>query len=163
MVPTAIGLSHSLGELLFLPPKLSELSCLPTPSFASGHKLGATYAIPHGTCSALTLAPSLHLLTTTLPTSSVGLLSLSVALAHLPARFVPSPAPTDPRQRAEVVATAVERLVEELGVGGGKLRDWKVDEADLERLAKDATKSLQGWEGVPGWEVVRQRVLLSIF
>jgi hypothetical protein len=67
MVPTAIGLSHSLG-----------------------HKLGASYSISHGQCSVFTLSPSVLLLSRTLPLGSWGLTSLSAALSAIPSSFLPT-------------------------------------------------------------------------
>ncbi|KAL7414638.1 hypothetical protein BDY24DRAFT_339283 [Mrakia frigida] len=149
-VPTAIGLSHSLG-----------------------HKLGATYSIPHGICSCLTLPPTLLLLSSTLPLTSWGLVSLASALAYIPSSYHPTDQlpPTTVsseentlRADAWKVGKAVEKLVNELGLGGGKLeRDYGVKREELGGLAEAAMKGLEGWEGMPGWEEVEREVLGRIY
>jgi alcohol dehydrogenase class IV len=149
MVPTAIGLSHSLG-----------------------HKLGASYSISHGQCSVFTLSPSVLLLSRTLPLGSWGLTSLSAALSAIPSSFLPTDldegvpseiGENEERRNAWKVGMAVDTLVKEIGLGGKKLRDYKVGEDNLMGIAEAATKSLKDWEGVPEAKVVVHEVLKKIF
>lgn len=185
-VPTAIGLSHSLGSSLpspFLPlffrlssfshPPVPFLTSYPHNLFSPGHKLGATYSIPHGICSCLTLPPTLLLLSSTLPPSSWGLVSLASALAYIPSSYHPTDQlpPTTVtseentlRADAWKVGKAVEKLVDELGLGVGKFgRDYGVKKEELGGLAEAAMKGLEGWEGMPGWEEVEREVLGRIY
>lgn len=132
-----------------------------------GHKLGATYSIPHGTCSCITLSPSLHLLSRTLPADSWSLAAVSSAVKVIPRAFYPAEAPTDLdsdlRRDAWKIARAVEKLVEQLGVQGKPLREYGVKEEDLLDIATKAVKSLAGWDGVPEADVVVKDVLKVVY
>jgi alcohol dehydrogenase class IV len=127
----AIGLSHGLG-----------------------HALGATYSIPHGITSCITLAKSIEL-TATLPSTPIEqLLALSDALDLIPAPYNPSPSPLGlpssilasqsgdelkqtvekARKRGVEVGKAVQRLVDNLGLHT-TLKSSNVPENDLDTIA----------------------------
>ncbi|CAD6919112.1 unnamed protein product [Tilletia controversa] len=123
----ALGLSHSLG-----------------------HALGATYAIPHGITSCLTLAASIRLTAQLSSTGPEQLEALSDALSYIPAPYNPAPVPlgvpvggstttTDEerRQRGVRVGDAVQALIAELGLAT-TLSEYRVPKDDLKTIASHA-------------------------
>ncbi|KAJ1305733.1 hypothetical protein OPQ81_010465 [Rhizoctonia solani] len=128
--PTAFGLSHSLG-----------------------HKLGATYHIPHGVTSCMTLAKSVALK----PRSSdpYSKENLTRAVKRLKAEvgdvlpnIVVENEPAD-SESGVILSQYVEDLVKRLGLNS-TLAEWKVPTSDLEDLAKMIEKDgLAGAEGQP--------------
>jgi len=143
----ALGLSHSLG-----------------------HALGATYSIPHGITSCLTLGPAIRLTAELLSsddaeddkdaeTRGERLAGLSDALDYIPAPFNPQPSPlsapvgsSDSPSRAEqarrgkLVGDAVEALVQQLGLATS-LSAYKVPRDDLSGIAAHAVgKDAEGSE-----------------
>jgi alcohol dehydrogenase class IV len=140
----AIGLSHGLG-----------------------HALGATYSIPHGITSCITLASSIELTATFAHTPPEQLLALSDALAHIPAPYNPSPSPLGPvpsvlalhkgdelketigqaRKNGVEVGKAVQRLIDDLGLTT-TLKSSNVPEQDLDTIAQHVSQGNKELNGV---------------
>ncbi|KAK4702836.1 hypothetical protein P7C70_g3384, partial [Phenoliferia sp. Uapishka_3] len=120
-IPSAFGLSHSLG-----------------------HALGATYSIPHGITSCLTLGSTVKLLSkhTTLTTTEQNFL-LRAILRINPASPSSGPMPTA-ENAGELLGEAIVKLVEDLGLKTS-LSEWKVPEDDLVKIAKGSVGGLPGW------------------
>lgn len=102
-----------------------------------GHALGATYAIPHGITSCITLAPVVAHKARTNP-----------AEANQIARLVPFlslPDAGSDKENALAVAAKVSQLVEQLGLKSS-LSDYKVPKttAEMEAIAERATHSKSG-------------------
>jgi alcohol dehydrogenase class IV len=119
-----LGLSHSMGiPLLF---------CLMV-----GHALGATYAIPHGITSCLTLSPVIAYKARTNP-----------AEANQIARLVPflglADAGSD-KENALAVAEKVAQLVDELGLKSS-LTEYNVPHTkeEMEAIAERAAHAKEG-------------------
>ncbi|PWY96964.1 Dehydroquinate synthase-like protein [Testicularia cyperi] len=101
-------------------------------SHGLGHKLGATYSIPHGITSCITLAPTVRFVANYPQTPLPHLWNLADTLPFIPAPFNPSPAPllssplppNNPsaaqidalRHSAAKVADAIQALVDSLGL-----------------------------------------------
>ncbi|KAE8251426.1 hypothetical protein A4X13_0g4000 [Tilletia indica] len=129
----ALGLSHSLG-----------------------HALGATYSIPHGITSCLTLAASIRLTAQLSSTPPEQLEALSDALNYIPAPFNPTPAPLGVpvgglqvlsgaqvlsdhiKQRGVRVGDAVQALIQALGLTR-TLGEYNVPRDDLATIASHAS------------------------
>ncbi|UZJ57386.1 hypothetical protein CBS101457_006706 [Exobasidium rhododendri] len=142
-------------------------------SHGLGHALGATYSIPHGITTCITLGSSVEFTATNSSTPPEQLLALSDALDFIPPPYNLNQAPlgTIPgvlaiqqgselkdtiekaRKRGVEVGKAVQRLVDELGLHS-TLKEYKVPEKDLDEIAhhvsagneemhKDILKSLQ--------------------
>jgi alcohol dehydrogenase class IV len=123
-------------------------------SHGLGHVLGATYSIPHGITSCITLAKAIQLTASSPRTPPEQLLALSDALDYIPRPYNPSPAPLDAvpgvlavqkgdelkqtlekaRKRGVEVGKAVQRLVDDLGLHS-TLQGSKVPEKDIETIA----------------------------
>eukprot|EP00475_Leptophrys_vorax_P003656 TRINITY_DN12146_c0_g1_i1.p1 TRINITY_DN12146_c0_g1~~TRINITY_DN12146_c0_g1_i1.p1 ORF type:complete len:373 (-),score=84.14 TRINITY_DN12146_c0_g1_i1:88-1206(-) len=98
-LPASIGLSHSIG-----------------------HALGATYGVPHGLCSCLTLAPTLRYKAIHTPKDAVQI-----------ARVVDkSKASGDSSKDALLVAAQVKSLVDDLGLKTNP-RDWSIPDSEQEK------------------------------
>ncbi|EUC53912.1 iron containing alcohol dehydrogenase family protein [Rhizoctonia solani AG-3 Rhs1AP] len=126
----ALGLSHSLG-----------------------HKLGATYQIPHGITSCLTLAKSTALKARFSDPYSQE--NLSRAVKRLKAEvgdILPSVAAENEPEASRggvVLSLYIEHLVKSLGLSS-TLAEWKVPKSDLEGIANMVEKGgLAGAEGQP--------------
>lgn len=135
-------------------------------SHGLGHALGATYSIPHGITSCLTLAKSVQLTATLPSTPPEQLLALSDALDYIPAPYNSSPAPLGvvpgvlaleqgssldktlarARERGVEVGKAVQRLVDDLDLHT-TLKSANVPQGDIEKIAHHVS---QGKEGVHG-------------
>lgn len=108
-----------------------------------GHGLGATYAIPHGICSVLTLPETVKLMSTNL--QGYDLACLAMAHAFLPPSYQGSVKPlgldaasapeADQRAAAKQVGVAVGQLVEKLDLKS-TLAEYKVPREHLEPLAE---------------------------
>ncbi|QRV91210.1 iron containing alcohol dehydrogenase family protein [Ceratobasidium sp. AG-Ba] len=108
--PGALGLSHSLG-----------------------HKLGATYQIPHGITSCLTLAKAVELSAKT--TDKYSKKNLERAVKRLEAEVEGLPKPAEKAEGGVLLAAYISALVKELGLAT-TLEEWKVPKTDLEGIAK---------------------------
>lgn len=107
-----------------------------------GHGLGATYAIPHGICSVLTLPETVKLMSANL--QGYDLACLAMAHAFLPPAYqgsvkalgldAASAPEADQRAAAMQVGVAVGQLVERLDLKS-TLAEYKVPRKDLEVLA----------------------------
>jgi 3-oxoacid CoA-transferase len=120
-----LGLSHSMGTF----PSTVTLTI--------GHSLGATYQIPHGITSCLTLAPVLRYKAATNP-----------AEANQIARLVPYLGLPDARSdkaNALAVAEKVAALVHELGLKS-TLTEYKVPHTkeEMEAIAERAAHAKEG-------------------
>ncbi|PWN40151.1 Dehydroquinate synthase-like protein [Ceraceosorus guamensis] len=131
-------------------------------SHALGHALGATYKIGHGITTCLTLAPTIRLMAR-LPLDKIGteqLVALSESLDHIPKPYrvdalhddiapptgallqqqpykeLDEQSATPLRQRAEKVADAVQRLVDDLGLHS-TLQPLGVPRQDLDKSEYD--------------------------
>jgi alcohol dehydrogenase class IV len=132
-------------------------------SHGLGHALGATYAIPHGITSCLTL-PGAIAITSQAPTTSVShLLALSDALNFIPPTFYSSSPDhlaaqsvppsmlaqqtgaqleqtvKEARARGMLVSQAVRKLIETLGLHS-TLSEYKVPKQDFESIAEHVTR-----------------------
>ncbi|PWN90780.1 Dehydroquinate synthase-like protein [Acaromyces ingoldii] len=127
-------------------------------SHGLGHALGATYAIPHGITSCITLAAAIKTTAQLPSTPAEQLLALSDALDFIPAPYNAAPAPlaapvsikssltgvaleaelAAARQRGVQVATAVQRLVDDLGLRT-TLQSAGVPRKDIDSIASHVT------------------------
>ncbi|KAF8761011.1 hypothetical protein RHS01_00929 [Rhizoctonia solani] len=128
--PGALGLSHSLG-----------------------HKLGATYQIPHGITSCLTLAKSTALKARFSDPYSQENLMRAVKRLEAEAKNILPDVDVEGEPEASrggaILSKYIEDLVQKLGLRS-TLEEWKVPKADLERIAKAIEKEgLAGIEGGP--------------
>jgi alcohol dehydrogenase class IV len=123
-------------------------------SHALGHALGATYSIPHGITSCITLASSVQLTASNPSTPPEQLFALADALDFIPPPYNtdPSPLGTVPgvlalqkgseldesieraRKRGVEVGKAVQRLVDDLGLHS-TLKEYNVPEKDFDEIA----------------------------
>lgn len=123
-------------------------------SHALGHKLGATYGIPHGICSVLTLPETVKLMSRNLKGNDLA--CLATAHAFLPSAYqgsvdklgLDASAASEESQRAAAhqVGEAVALLVKNLGLES-TLKEYKVPEGDLEGIAGKVDDSKP--EGAP--------------
>jgi 3-oxoacid CoA-transferase len=122
-----LGLSHSMGSI-----KSRALLMI-------GHALGATYQIPHGITSCLTLAPVLRQKALKNPAEASQIARL-VPFLELPWK------PTD-KENAVSVADSVEHLVEELGLKS-TLTEYKVPhtQGEMEAIAEWTLHTKEGDE-----------------
>ncbi|KAF8742029.1 hypothetical protein RHS02_04049, partial [Rhizoctonia solani] len=128
--PGALGLSHSLG-----------------------HKLGATYQIPHGITSCLTLANSTALKARfSDPYSQENLMRAVKRLEAEAKNILPDidvEGELEASRGGAILSKYIEDLVQKLGLRS-TLEEWKVPKADLEGIAKAIEKEgLAGIEGGP--------------
>ena len=102
-----------------------------------GHALGATYAIPHGITSCLTLAPVVAYKARTNPAEATQIARL------IP--FLDLPDAGSDKDNALAVAAKISQLVEELGLKSS-LTDYKVPKTkeEMEAIAERATHSKSG-------------------
>ncbi len=116
-------------------------------SHGLGHMLGATYSIPHGICSCLTLAPTIALMAKNL--KGANLLSLARAVHELPTAYKsPSYTPdldseAGQREAANEIAIALNKLLGDLDLTS-RLSEYKVPKVDLDGIAQKVSK-----EGMP--------------
>ena len=105
----------------------------------AGHALGATYQIPHGITSCLTLGPVLRHKALTNPTEAKQIARL-VSYLGLPDR-------SSDTENAESVADSVDRLVVELGLKS-TLTEYNVPhtQAEMEAIAVRALYTNEGDE-----------------
>ncbi|KAK0525108.1 hypothetical protein OC835_005721 [Tilletia horrida] len=135
-------------------------------SHGLGHALGATYSIPHGITSCLTLPASIRLTAQLSDTQPEQLEALSDALDYIPAPFNPRPAPLgtpvggttslsveEKQVRGKQVGDAVQALIEHLGLTS-TLTQYKVPREDLKTIAGHATGK-DGLESEKGKGVLR--------
>lgn len=121
------------------------------PSHALGHALGATYSIPHGYCSVLTLPGTCRAMAQHLPSDSPGLKMLAEALTYLPSTYTSSSKDIGSASAgARAVADALDQLIKELGLKV-TLQDYKVPKEHLEKIAEESYKSTSA---KPGWKEV---------
>jgi alcohol dehydrogenase class IV len=135
--PGALGLSHSLG-----------------------HKLGATYQIPHGITSCLTLAKSAALKARTSdPYSQANLARATKRLEAEVGDLLPKVSVESEPEASKggvTLSKYIEDLVKKLGLGT-TLTEWRVPKSDLEGIAKMMEKGgLAGTEGQPSVSEVRE-------
>ena len=108
-------------------------------SHSLGYNLGSPYTIPHGTCSVLTLAPTIRVLAEHLTGDELERLAGVLPFVHHDraemAKF------RSARERAEALANLVQELVERLGLKA-TLSEYKVPEKDLEDIAQSALESI---------------------
>lgn len=128
--PGALGLSHSLG-----------------------HKLGATYQIPHGITSCLTLAKSTELKARTSDSySQSNLARATKRLEDEMGELLPRVSVSDELEASKggvILSKYIEALVEKLGLST-TLSEYGVPKSDLEGIAKMMEKGgLAGTEGQP--------------
>ncbi|ELU41405.1 alcohol dehydrogenase [Rhizoctonia solani AG-1 IA] len=140
--PGAFGLSHSLG-----------------------HKLGATYQIPHGITSCLTLAKSTALKARFSDPYSQENLTRAVKRLEAEAKNILPDVDVEGEPEASrggaILSKYIEDLVQKLGLRS-TLEEWKVPKADLEGIAKAIEKEgLVGIEGGPSVSHVHE-LLASI-
>ncbi|KIS67858.1 uncharacterized protein UMAG_03914 [Mycosarcoma maydis] len=137
-------------------------------SHGLGHKLGATYAIPHGITSCITLGATVRFVANWKHTPVSHLENLADTLAFIPAPYNPTPAPlgnsvaTDAkdvceqelktlRQNATLVGDAVQRLVDDLGLHTTlKECGLRPEETDVvaTKITGDHHKGGEYWNGV---------------
>ncbi|CAE7123009.1 unnamed protein product [Rhizoctonia solani] len=128
--PGALGLSHSLG-----------------------HKLGATYQIPHGITSCLTLAKSTALKARfSDPYSQENLTRAVKRLGAEVGDILPDVVGENEPEASRggvILSYYIEDLVDKLGLSSA-LAEWKVPKSDLEGIARMIEKGgLAGGEGQP--------------
>ncbi|GAA94098.1 uncharacterized protein L969DRAFT_46002 [Mixia osmundae IAM 14324] len=128
------------------------------PSHGLGHKLGATYSIPHGICSCLTLAACVRVLAHTLQPADKACLANIVQF--LPAEFQPTQSasfysPLSGRTSSEElttkatqVADAIDSLLAKLGLTV-RLSGFKVPEQDRAKMAEAVGTAVKDFEGMP--------------
>lgn len=138
----ALGLSHTLG-----------------------HALGATYSIPHGITSCITLAGAIQITARLESTPLEFLLSLSDALHFIPAKYrgegssselAPPPSILAlqkgsqlqdtidvARKQGVQVGQAVQRLIDDLGLHS-TLTEYKVPRQDIDAIALHSVRGDQG-------------------
>ena len=119
---------------------------------ALGHSLGATYAIPHGICSVLTLPNTVRVMAKTLPEGPERA-TLANAFSYIPTSFVRDHLGFDDEiddetNAALTLAKALDTLNERLGLTTS-LSHYKVPREDLPKLAK---ASYEACAGKPGWK-----------
>lgn len=116
-------------------------------SHGLGHMLGATYSIPHGICSCLTLGATIALMAKKL--QGPNLLSLARAVHDVPSAYKsPSYTPdldseAGQREAANEIAISVTKLLGDLGLTS-RLSEYKVPKEDLDGIAKKVSP-----EGAP--------------
>ncbi|KAG8720983.1 hypothetical protein FRC09_008658 [Ceratobasidium sp. 395] len=152
----------------------SYLSLAPNPragalglSHSLGHKLGATYQIPHGITSCLTLSKSVALTARSTDAYSQANLARAARRLKSEAEVLPSfdVALLDKEPEASkggaILAGYIDALVKELGLGNS-LEQWKVPKSDLEGIAKMMEKGgLAGGDKQPSVAQIHE-VLSSI-
>ncbi|KAG8720762.1 hypothetical protein FRC09_009056 [Ceratobasidium sp. 395] len=152
----------------------SYLSLAPNPragalglSHSLGHKLGATYQIPHGITSCLTLSKSVALTARSTDAYSQANLARAARRLKSEAEVLPSfdVASLDKEPEASkggaILAGYIDALVRELGLGNS-LEQWKVPKSDLEGIAKMMEKGgLAGGDKQPSVAQIHE-VLSSI-
>src|SRR5271170_8404855 len=102
-----------------------------------GHSLGATYQIPHGITSCLTLSPVIRYKATHNPAEANQIARL--------APFLGIPDQGSDKEAAIAVADKVQQLVEELGLKS-TLTEYKVPhtEQEMEAIAERALHTKEG-------------------
>lgn len=134
-----------------------------------GHKLGATYAIPHGICSVLTLPETVKLMSRNLQGNDLA--CLATAHAFLPSAYqgsveklgLDASNASEEAQRAAAhqVGEAVTLLVKNLGLES-TLKEYKVPEGDLDGIAGKVNDSKP--EGAPYQkEQIMESILKKIY
>ncbi len=124
--------------------------------------LGATYSIPHGICSCLTLSDTIALMSSCL--SGPNLLSLARAVHSIPSSYLsqgykPSlENETGQREAALEISKAVRKLLKELGLDS-RLSEYKVPKGDLEGIAGKV--SPEG--GIYTKEMVMEEILDKVY
>jgi len=134
--PGALGLSHALG-----------------------HKLGATYQIPHGITSCLTLAKCVALKARTADAYSRANLARAAKLLEVEGGVEQSVSTgNEPEAGKEgvILGGYIETLVRKLGLATS-LKVWNVPSSDLEGIANMMERSgMAGAENQPSVEQVRE-------
>jgi alcohol dehydrogenase class IV len=138
-------------------------------SSPTGHKLGATYAIPHGICSVLTLSETVKLMSANL--TGYDLACLATAHTFLPSGYQGTAKPLgldassaseeDQRAAAMQVGVAIGQLVDALELKS-TLKEYKVPREDLEGIAGKVDEAKP--EGSPyDKEQVMEAILNKIY
>jgi alcohol dehydrogenase class IV len=110
--------------------------------------LGATYSIPHGICSCLTLSDTIALMSTRL--SGANLISLARAIHSVPSSYLsqgykPSlDTESGQREAALEISKAVRKLLKELGLES-RLSEYKVPREALEGMAAKVSPDGAGY------------------
>jgi hypothetical protein len=153
-----LGLSHALGELVARS-RATEIDLSyssPLSTFSpSGHAFGATYAIPHGMCSCLTLGATVRHLSSHL--SGNDLDYLSMAIAFIPRQFLPPNESSERYTIEDVQGMSVEEKRRVAGTVGRsigvflksigletRLSEWEVPQQDLEGIGNAIVDRLGG-------------------
>jgi alcohol dehydrogenase class IV len=147
LLPTPLGLSHSLG-----------------------YALGSTYGIPHGICSCLTLPGVVSLVSKSLNDSDRAFLAETVS--QIPPDLVAAadkaeaPHEDDGTEvmRCRIVGLALGILIERLDLKSN-LKSYGVPLDQLDLVAEKGLKSLQaaGAQGLPSKEEIVRQVLEKVY
>lgn len=123
---------------------------------ALGHALGATYAIPHGYCSVLTLPNTIRMMARHLGEGNDRRM-LANTFSYIPTSYVRDHMhlSDDFEGEADVgtilaSAAALDKLIEKLGLRTS-LSAYKVPRDDLKKVAEKAYKATVG---KPGWKEI---------
>jgi hypothetical protein len=122
----------------------------------SGHALGATYSVPHGMCSCLTLATSVRHLSAKL--SGDNLDYLAMAIAFVPSQFLPEGknkkytiedvqgmSAEEKREAAKTVGESIEVFLGTVDMET-KLSEWEVPKEDLGPIGEKIVETLGGYD-----------------
>ena len=107
---------------------------------ALGYNLGSPYGIPHGTCSCLTLGPTIAALAK--HTTGPALDQLASILPFVdPSAAAKLDTTASSREKATAVATAIDQLVKDCGVQA-TLTQYNVPKEDVDGIAERALKGV---------------------
>lgn len=127
-----------------------------TAAHALGHALGATYAIPHGYCSVLTLPNTIRMMARHLGEGNDRSM-LANTFSYIPTPYVRDHMHLSDDFEGEpdvgtilASAAALDKLVERLGLRTS-LSHYKVPKGDLKKIAEKAYKATVA---KPGWKEI---------
>ncbi|KAG8987856.1 hypothetical protein FRB94_001410 [Tulasnella sp. JGI-2019a] len=141
-------------------------------SHAFGHALGATYSIPHGITSYLTLDRTVALLATTLPPYEKACLArgadfiprhfnsdgLSTSATIGDASISEDDSDEGLTRKALIVSKAVQQLVKELGLAS-TLGEYGVPQGDFEKIAQEVASAIENTPGAPSSGKLLEEIL----
>ncbi|KAG8998303.1 hypothetical protein FRB94_005216 [Tulasnella sp. JGI-2019a] len=141
-------------------------------SHAFGHVLGATYSIPHGITSCLTLDRTAALLATTLPPYEKACLAraadfiprhfnfdgLSTSASISDASIFEDDSDEELTRKTLIVSKAFQQLVKELGLTS-TLGEYGVPQGDFEKIAQEVASAIENTPGAPSGGKLLEEVL----